>query len=325
MTVVNSSIPWRQNEHRQACPRMVSIIIGLALAVAGAFPYRIEAATIKFPAVADNWVNSCVSGYDVNQGYHPEIRVRAAALWEDIKNSRMLLRFDLCDLSDLPVDPGEVTQWTLGLSYYAYHWENPEGRIYAVHRVTSSWDEMGSTWEVRIGHGTGDLVYWDSHSAGIPLYRPGGGDFVPAEYATAEVPAPGNWMTWDVTELVGEWIAEEHPNEGLLVKDACEFAEYPDYDIAWGPAHFRSVDYSNEDYRPYLEATFDLPCDHDDDGDVDLDDYALFADCMAGPDATPIPTSTSVDKCLDTFDFDGDDDVDVDDFAEFQTAFTEDI
>lgn len=63
--------------------------------------------------------------------------------------------------------------------------------------------------------------------------------------------------------------------------------------------------------------------DADGDGDVDCDDYAVFADCMAGPDATPSPTPpTTTQDCLDTFDADVDLDVDLGDFAAFQESFT---
>jgi len=63
--------------------------------------------------------------------------------------------------------------------------------------------------------------------------------------------------------------------------------------------------------------------DADADGDVDLADYAVFADCLAGSDATPAPTPpTTAAECLSAFDFDADLDVDLADFAEFQAAFT---
>ncbi len=63
------------------------------------------------------------------------------------------------------------------------------------------------------------------------------------------------------------------------------------------------------------------PCvgDFECDGVIDLDDYAAFADCMAGPDEAPDPTPPALpERCLETFDFDFDDDVDAADFAEFQ-------
>jgi len=67
-----------------------------------------------------------------------------------------------------------------------------------------------------------------------------------------------------------------------------------------------------------------VPGDFDQDGDVDLDDYAVLTDCLAGPDATPAPTDPQVtaQECLDVFDSDVDDDVDVEDFASFQNQYT---
>ncbi|MBN1510428.1 MAG: hypothetical protein JXB13_00295 [Phycisphaerae bacterium] len=68
------------------------------------------------------------------------------------------------------------------------------------------------------------------------------------------------------------------------------------------------------------------PCiaDFECDGDIDLEDYAAFADCMAGPDEAPDPTPPALpEQCLETFDFDFDDDVDAADFAKFQQILAE--
>ena len=56
--------------------------------------------------------------------------------------------------------------------------------------------------------------------------------------------------------------------------------------------------------------------DSDADGDVDLDDYAIFADCMGGPGVT----ATSTCRCV--FDFESDGDVDLADFDEFAANFS---
>jgi len=66
-----------------------------------------------------------------------------------------------------------------------------------------------------------------------------------------------------------------------------------------------------------------LPGDTDADGDVDLDDYTVFAACLAGPNVTPSPTAPpSVATCLAAFDAEADGDVDAQDFASFQLRFT---
>ena len=90
------------------------------------------------------------------------------------------------------------------------------------------------------------------------------------------------------------------------------------------------IDYPGEWEATYLSGTFTVeyisgdasPCDFDQDGDVDLDDYEVFYDCMAGPDETPVPSGTTADDCLQAFDFDDDDDVDAQDFTSFMGVFT---
>jgi hypothetical protein len=64
-------------------------------------------------------------------------------------------------------------------------------------------------------------------------------------------------------------------------------------------------------------------CDADNDGDVDLDDFTVFAECMAGPGAIPTPTPPPTAlECLYLFDSEPDSDVDLADFLAFQAAFT---
>ena len=60
--------------------------------------------------------------------------------------------------------------------------------------------------------------------------------------------------------------------------------------------------------------------DIDIDGDVDLDDYGLFADCMSGPDVTDPPIGCDPVEFTRS-DLHDDGDVDLHDFAEFQQVF----
>jgi 6-phosphogluconolactonase (cycloisomerase 2 family) len=63
-----------------------------------------------------------------------------------------------------------------------------------------------------------------------------------------------------------------------------------------------------------------IPGDLDEDGDVDLDDYELFAACMAGPGAS-VPPAGCTQGQFDRADLDDDIDVDLSDFGGFQDAF----
>ncbi|UCE58725.1 MAG: hypothetical protein JSU63_14930 [Phycisphaerales bacterium] len=58
---------------------------------------------------------------------------------------------------------------------------------------------------------------------------------------------------------------------------------------------------------------------------VDLHDYRILIDCMAGPDAPPEPASTTPQNCLEAFNLDDDEDVDVSDIATWLTLVTNDL
>ena len=64
------------------------------------------------------------------------------------------------------------------------------------------------------------------------------------------------------------------------------------------------------------------PGDADRDGDVDINDYVVFTDCLSGPNVTPTPEQTTLEQCWCVFDFDSDLDVDSSDYAAFSKAFT---
>ncbi|MGQ9650875.1 MAG: DNRLRE domain-containing protein [Phycisphaerae bacterium] len=215
----------------------------------------------------DNWLSSCSSSADWNSGADQELRVRTTAVWGDVKNQRSLLHFDL---SEVPVNADYVTGATLGLYLFTYHWDSPEGRTYNVHRVTTPWDEMESSWRARNAYQTASPVYWDTYLSGVPAYRPGGGDFDPVPASSVTVPAVGEWVTWDVKDLAKAWLDADVANYGLLIRDATEFTSYPGYDTISPLAQFRSRDYGNSHYWPYLQIDFltlsfsiDIGSDHE--------------------------------------------------------------
>jgi len=64
-----------------------------------------------------------------------------------------------------------------------------------------------------------------------------------------------------------------------------------------------------------------MPGDFDDDDDVDVDDFAVFADCLAGPEVTTPPPGCDPSDFAQA-DLDGDEDVDLADVASFNLIFT---
>jgi hypothetical protein len=78
---------------------------------------------------------------------------------------------------------------------------------------------------------------------------------------------------------------------------------------------------ANPEIRPMLLSIgWSFSGDFDDDGDVDLDDYARFEDCMTGPDEGSLPPGCPAADFAEA-DLDDDNDVDLFDFAVLEGLF----
>jgi len=252
------SIPNNVSHKRRR--RRVQMALSVALGTAACWwgTNSAQADTVTLAPGSDNWISSCSSGATVNNGDMGELRVRAS-WWgspgnREPKNFRSLLTFDL---GAVPADAELITSATVGLYYFDKPHADPAGRTYEVHSLTNAWMEMGSTWQARDNYDQPDPVYWDSYHAGIPAYQPGGGDFAATAYASAQVPADVNeWMTWDVTVLVKEWVDGTSDNFGLLIKDGDEIESDPGGGTVSYNARFRSREYADSAFRPFLEVTY---------------------------------------------------------------------
>ncbi len=123
------------------------------------------------------------------------------------------------------------------------------------------------------------------------------------------------WGTY--IAVLTQGFADCNKNE---IADECDL----DCDLAGGECNVPGCGGSNDCNTNGLpdECETMVAGDFDGDEDVDLDDFAEFAECMGGPNVPPIPTSPQcVDACLAAFDFDQDADVDAVDFLEFAAAF----
>jgi len=74
------------------------------------------------------------------------------------------------------------------------------------------------------------------------------------------------------------------------------------------------VQYESAAFQDHMNYGVSRPCDLDGDGNVDIDDFELLANCMAGPNVA-CPTG------CERADLDRDADVDLVDFCRFQTCF----
>ena len=138
------------------------------------------------------------------------------------------------------------------------------------------------------------------------------------------IPPGSDWVLYDATAINDNgWIVGWGNYKGvrqafLLVPgtEDCNSNGVPDEcDISGDP----NIDCNGTGIPDECE---NLNGDYDADGDVDLDDYAAFADCLAGPELVPgITQPQCAAACKAAFDLDGDGDVDLADFAQLQILY----
>lgn len=120
----------------------------------------------------------------------------------------------------------------------------------------------------------------------------------------------------DVTELVTSALLSGNKRVGI------RFQIDPNTTNVTNQAFINALD-SQPDMKPVLTIRSAVRGDADDDGDADLDDFAIFTDCLTGPDIPPMPTGSgiTVAGCLSVFDHDADGDVDLDDLSGMLGSF----
>jgi len=183
----------------------------------------------------------------------------------------------------------------------------------------SSWLPLMSDVHNGVNNPVGALAVFDD-GTGSALYA--GGEFTMAGGMTASHIAKWNGESWSA--LIRSTDADDEGTNSDV--NALAIATE---DSGVGPAIYVGGTFTvaGDDAANRVAAwggcgAADVPGDFDGDGDVDLDDYAFFYDCMDGPNATPTPTlPVTWEECLEEFDFDTDLDVDMGDFGEFQGLF----
>lgn len=123
--------------------------------------------------------------------------------------------------------------------------------------------------------------------------------------------------TLDVTDVVASAFATG------AKRVAFRFQIDPDTPHAANQVFIDALD-AEPGTKPFLTIRSAVPGDADDDGDVDLDDFAILMDCLAGPEATPEPATPGMAAtgCLWAFDRDDDQDVDMGDLASLLGSFS---
>lgn len=170
---------------------------------------------------------------------------------------RPLISFDL---SSIPVGV-KVISASLDLHSNSNSWGSTSVDVL---RVTRDWAE-GSA---KGGNGSG--ANWNEAKTGTN-WSNSGGDFYPTIMTSATTPGAVGWVSWDMTQLVDDWVNKRIANYGVMLRTTGYFKG----------AQFDSSDAVNPAGRPKLTITFACEC-----GKV----------C----DGPPIPSSCNADYLANT-------------------------
>ncbi len=163
---------------------------------------------------------------DVLKGLMPVLRLRN----DYGSGGRPEWAFDVLTKFDISSIPPDAYIYSAKLKLYYYEWidNDPTGYILRLYRATSDWDENTATWDTR-----------PSNASQLTAYK-----IVPS--------SAGRWLVWDVTDDVKSFVSGQLDNYGWVLKDE-NYWGYGNIPVM----HFRSKEYENIDYHPYLEIEID--------------------------------------------------------------------
>ncbi len=133
----------------------------------------------------------------------------------------LLIRFDLSSITSNTI----IIMAKLHLFYFDYKGSSPTGRYISCYRITSDWYEYIATFNQQPNHNS-----IETSSAIVP-------------------PSKNNWMEWDITNDVQDFIKGSKTNYGWWIYD----------DNHWGSNNYmpKLMFYSKEtSFAPYLEIVF---------------------------------------------------------------------
>ena len=151
-----------------------------------------------------------------------EIQKTMSTSGGNIKVSRILMKFDLSEISGSIVD-GTITNPKFYLNMYDANSQNlsTSQSLYA-YTISQSWQEgqgfygddptttEGASWEFRDGQ-TQDTRWSATVSAS-------GGTWFTASWASQSFEYETDDMRMDVTPIVNKWLDKTYPNEGFIIK-----------------------------------------------------------------------------------------------------------
>ncbi len=173
----------------------------------------------SYSDVQDTWIHNWEPS--TNYGEIGEMRLRHDGL------KRALIQFDVSDY--IPYG-STIVEAKLDLWF---DWASTGNFIDAdLYRVNRQWDEMTATWNTP----------WQSPGCNAV---PGDREGTPA--ATQRLRFTKQWMTWDITDLLRQWVSGALPNNGMLLLGRGDLMR---------EVLFRASEFTDPTQRPKLRVKF---------------------------------------------------------------------
>jgi len=141
---------------------------------------------------------------------------------------------------NLSIIPENANITSAVLKLYLTSAGSPTSYDVGVYRINQSWIEENATW-VQYNSGSGNTNNWSAP----------GGDFALPEYSNTSIGKTVGWYSWDIRNLVKEWVNGTYTNYGVLLKTG-ENSNRDD-------KTFASSDNSNSTIRPMLIVNYTIP------------------------------------------------------------------
>lgn len=143
------------------------------------------------------------------------------------RNDRSLLQFDVSTIPQNSLVNSAI------LTLFATQVNNPNHETMSVHRLVRDWLEYEVTW---------------NQAANGISWTAAGGDYNSFAYAsnTSHPTVYGEPVSWDVKNLIQQWIVGTYPNQGMEIINSG----------TTNALHFGSREWSEPQYRPILAIDF---------------------------------------------------------------------